>query len=659
MDLKSKILVGLTKGMKLIPTNNKKQPIVRSWKNGVSVIEVGALNKVDGIAIATGDNLECIDFDLKYDLTGKLYDNYVSEVKMYSEELYNSMVIQTTVNKGYHWFYKCEGLTDGNTKLARREANDEEKEKGDKVKVLLETRGCNGYVMIQPTKGYCFTQGRVSEANTISKVDRDFLMSLAKSYDTYRTKTTESTLKPSVIEKTAFDDYNERFSSEDTIDLLISHGWREVGRQSDKVLMLRAGSTDSKHSGHYNLSEERFSVFSTSTDFEPETRHNKAAVFCVLECGGDFKLAAKKLYELGYGTKTELDHSKKEVVQEEVNEDDLSKYTVPYSDIWDIVDNWYDGKIEIGLKTGMPKVDNFFRYRKNSLYTITAGTNIGKTTVTQFLQVLGSKLHGLKWLIFAAENSEDDYAETLLSFYLQANPKIVKEQDRKRHDEGRLFIEKHFIFLKDVRSVDRALMVAKAFSLKHDIYALFIDPINSVAPRDNQDNWDYSEAVTASRNIVNFRKEYCAVWISQHPRIGKQRDKGMPSTTDGEFGVFANKADVSLVFDRDKGALDANKTEMKIDKVRSKKLGCNTTPDNQYIELYYQQYWFDMSAPVFEKNGTVTREYYRNPLGSDLKADSENSVFDDFEKDVPLPTVNPASAFGDIIEEVSQDEVPF
>ena len=66
-----------------------------------------------------------------------------------------------------------------------------------------------------------------------------------------------------------------------------------------------------------------------------------------------------------------------------------------------------------------------------------------------------------------------------------------------------------------------------------------------------------------------------------------------------------------------------------------------------------------MSAPVFEKNGTVTREYYRNPLGSDLKADSENSVFDDFEKDVPLPTVNPASAFGDIIEEVSQDEVPF
>jgi twinkle protein len=32
---------------------------------------------------------------------------------------------------------------------------------------------------------------------------------------------------------------------------------------------------------------------------------------------------------------------------------------------------------------------------------------------------------------------------------------------------------------------------------------------------------------------------------------------------------------------------------------------------------------------------------------------------DDFEKDVPLPTVNPASAFGDIIEEVSQDEVPF
>lgn len=652
MNLKSKIISGLNQGLKLIPTNNKKQPIVRSWKNGVDVKEVQKLNYVEGIAIATGDDLECIDFDLKYDLEGGLYESYIEEVKSYSKDLYDSMVIQTTINKGFHWFYKCKDLEDGNSKLARREATEEEKSKGEKVKVLLETRGVGGYVLIHPSNGYSFIQGRISTVSYISKLDRDFLISLARSYNTYRDDRKEVIVNNATI-KTAFDDYDEKVSSEDTIGLLTNNGWKEVRRSGDRVMLLRPGSSDAKHSGYYELDKERFSVFSTSTDFEPETRYKKSAVYCVLEHGGDFKLAAKSLYKLGYGVTVEV---KTDVKIEEIKEDELENYAVPYSEIWGVVDDWYDGKIEIGLKTNMPRVDEFFRYRKKSLYTITAGTNIGKTTVTQFLQVLGSKLHGLKWLIFAAENSEDDYAETALSFYLNDNPKEVKKNDKKKHDEGRAFIEEHFIFLKDVRSVDKALQVAKAFYIKHNIYALFIDPINSVAPRENQDNWDYSEAITASRNIINFRKSYCSVWISQHPRIGKQREKGMPNTTDGEFGVFANKADISIVFDRDKGAVDANKTEMKIDKVRSKKLGCNITPDDHYIELYYQKYWFDLSAPVFNQNGTVTRQHYRNPLSTKSGSVKEISESEYINQKIE-PIENIKDAFDEAV--VSKPEVPW
>lgn len=655
MNLKETIKKGISQGLKLIPTDNNKRPVVRSWKNGVSVSDINNTNNIKGIAVATGNGLECIDFDLKYDLTGDLYERYSSEVKSYSKELYESMVIQTTVNNGYHWFYNCDDLSDGNSKLARREANEEEKSKGEKVKVLLETRGIGGYVMIQPTKGYKMIQGKISNVSKISKLDRDFLMSLARSYNEYRDERKEVIVE-NITTTTAFDDYDVKVSSEDTITLLKNHGWSEVRRSGDRVMMLRAGSSSAKHSAYYELDKDRFSVFSTSTEFEPETRYKKSAVYTVLEHGGDFKKSASKLYSLGYGVSEELivELDKKN----EVDVDELDKYVVPYSNIWSVVDDWYDGNIETGLVTGMPQVDEFFVFRRKSLYTITANTNIGKTTVTQFFQVLGSKKHGLKWLIYAAENSEDDYAESLLSFYLGDNPKDVKSRNKILHDKGREFIEEHFFFLKDVRSVEKSLKVAKAFCSKYDIYALFIDPINSVAPRDNQDNWDYSEAITASRKIVDFRREYCSVWISQHPRIGKQREKGMPSTTDGEFGVFANKADVSIVFNRDKGLVDNNKTEMKIDKVRSKRLGCNITPDDHYIELEYHKYWFNFSAPLFYSNGTVGREYYKNPINP--TKDGSNYIPNQIK-----PIENVADAFDDIVKapvdfpDINEDEVPF
>ena len=56
---------------------------------------------------------------------------------------------------------------------------------------------------------------------------------------------------------------------------------------------------------------------------------------------------------------------------------------------------------------------------------------IQKNALIDFIQNIYSKLNNenIPVIIIFAENSEDDYAETLLSFYLQANPKIVKEQD--------------------------------------------------------------------------------------------------------------------------------------------------------------------------------------------------------------------------------------
>ena len=652
MILKKIILKGLQSGLPLIPTNANKQPIVKSWKDGVDVKEVKKLSSVDGIAIATGGDLELIDFDLKYDLNSDLYENYKQEVILYSQELFDSMVVQTTVSGGFHWFYKCKGLEDGNLKLARREATEEEQEKGEKVKVLLETRGVGGYVMIEPTPDYKFIQGDLKSLSYISKLDRDFLMSLARSYNTYRDNRKEIVISDVTI-KTAFDDYDERTTAEETINLLKSHGWTEASRVGDRVAMLRAGDTKSKHSGYYELDKDRFSVFSTSTEFEPETRYKKSAVYCVLEHDGDFTRGAKKLYEDGFGVTAQV---KIDSSGEVIPESEISKYLMSYDKIWEKIEDFQEGRIEVGLGTSMEALDNWFRFRKNALVTFLAKMNVGKTTIVQWLQVLGSKVHGLKWVILSVENSEDDYVSELLSFYLSDDPVKVKKQNPKKYKDAQNFIEEHFFFLDNVEDIETALSVTKVLKSLFDVFAIFIDPINSVKPSKKVANWDYSIATSSKREMLKFRLRVCSVWISMHPNIGTQRVDGIPKSVDAEFGVLANGADISNVFDRDKGSINGNVTEWKIDKVRSKRLGGQITDSNNPIQLFYKTHFFDVKVPRQTSEGQIVNVMYYNPM---------KGVKEDEYKEPPLPLVEPSDAFVSADGEKSDsdkfadDEVPF
>ena len=65
---------------------------------------------------------------------------------------------------------------------------------------------------------------------------------------------------------------------------------------------LRPGS-GAEHSGSWNISMGLFSVFSVNTPFLVQKGYKLSAVFSILESGGDFKLAARKLLDMGFGEK--------------------------------------------------------------------------------------------------------------------------------------------------------------------------------------------------------------------------------------------------------------------------------------------------------------------------------------------------------------------
>ena len=113
-------------GLKFIPINGKKIPTVKEWQ--VSELEHDLSNCV-GVGIVCGKlsgYIEAIDIDSKYDLTGKLFENYKRLIHELDKDLLQRLVVQKTRNNGYHFIYRCSVIA-GNLKLANRPTTDEEK----------------------------------------------------------------------------------------------------------------------------------------------------------------------------------------------------------------------------------------------------------------------------------------------------------------------------------------------------------------------------------------------------------------------------------------------------------------------------------------------------------------------------------------------------
>jgi len=216
---------------------------------------------------------------------------------------------EITPSGGYHWLYRCTEPITGNQKLAQRPGAE-----STGREVLFETRGEGGFVVVSPTSGDIHPDGgswqRLSGTpKTIAVItpeEREAFLRIFKTLDQMpkhepqevreRYHNTDGTLSTG-------DDYNQRESWD---NILLPLGWTKAWRKTGgEQMWIRPGKDIGIGASTGRTEADNLYVFTTSTDFDPETPYSKFAAFTLINFGNlsqsSFQQARKQLMAQGYG----------------------------------------------------------------------------------------------------------------------------------------------------------------------------------------------------------------------------------------------------------------------------------------------------------------------------------------------------------------------
>lgn len=240
--------------------------------------------------------LGCV-FDEWWELVRKEFDGYFCEL----------LVIHKTPGNGYHVRWRVESpLILASTDIAARWVVDPKTGGiGEEVDTIIEVRAEGQYALCPPSPGYELIQGSLLEIPMISYESHQRLVTIAEMFHTaIQNPLPEPELQTKKSRKSdglsPGDDFNERGDYE---KILVKHGWMLVHSNGDKAYW-KHPTTEHATSATWNCMPglpNRFYCFSPNTPFTKKKPYHKFAIYAVLECDGDFTLAAKQLAEQGYG----------------------------------------------------------------------------------------------------------------------------------------------------------------------------------------------------------------------------------------------------------------------------------------------------------------------------------------------------------------------
>ena len=303
-------------GISVVPvaTDGTKRPGLASWKEyqerrATTDELMSWFTGAEGVGVICGKisgNLEMLELEgravadkMHLDLKDMASNAGLEQVW----DRINNGYVETTPSGGIHWLYRVDGEVPGNTVLASRPGENDGKE------ILSETRGEGGFSIVAPTNGTCHPSGGawtmlVGSAKTIPTLtvkEREALHQLFTTFDLIpKVEFIREQLAPKGDTSTPGNDYNSKVTWDEILEPL---GWKKIYTNKAGVTSWRRPgkneggiSATTNHAGN-----DKFYVFSSSTQFEAQRSYSKFAIYTIVEHQGDFTAAARALRSQGYG----------------------------------------------------------------------------------------------------------------------------------------------------------------------------------------------------------------------------------------------------------------------------------------------------------------------------------------------------------------------
>lgn len=320
----------LVRGYTPLPVraDGTKAPAVRSWKeharDGITADQLPTIFnvEVDGLGLLCGavsGNLEMLELEGRAVKEGILPALITALADHGMRALWDRIAagyVELTPSGGLHYHYRVDGPARGNTKLARRPSTPDElaAHPGQRVQVLVETRGEGGFTVVAPSGGRTHPTGRSwtvlggsrDTIPTLTVDERDALHAIACTLDQVPATTwmppQHNGTQPENAGGRPGDDFNER----GTWDFLTAAGWQPVRRFGpQRVGWVRPGKHPnagiSATTGGAADGKDRLFVFTTATEFEAERPYDRFSALAQLEHGGDLAACARRLAAEGWG----------------------------------------------------------------------------------------------------------------------------------------------------------------------------------------------------------------------------------------------------------------------------------------------------------------------------------------------------------------------
>ena len=681
-------------GFSVIPIGENKQPAVKWKAHQVSLIEPNVNyfsgNNPSGIGIVCGKvsgGFEIIDIDTKYDLIGTIYAEYKAAINKLNPSLLKKLVVESTPSGGYHFMYRCQ-VVEGNMKLANRptlesernetyikqielgksEHDAREAEKGDKVRVLLETRGEGGYVQVAPTKGYSLIYGEFSKVQEITVEERQTLLDCARSFNQYFEPAPIKREQQKIVSanENPFESFNE---SGDILTLLESHGWEIRGKKGgSKTYLLRPGGTQDK-SAEWDESKRCFYVFTTSSAFEGSKGYNASQVLAKLKFNDDYKETVKWLVDNGYGNHAPKDTTNYTYTPKQISAAPISKINIDADDFSflatiDEADKFIEqkrnGTFKQGAKTGIPEFDRFWRFKEGEFDMILGHDNVGKSTVSWYFALLDALFNDYHYVIFAGENKVGSVKLKLMEFYLCRKIEAISDQE---FADAKKWVESKFDFIRNDESYNYMdiINMGTAMLKRKPKIKMIAEPYNILERDSNGNDHQFDQkAMNALRlfirktgigltlNVHASTEALRRTYPKEHEWFGYPQP---PNKADAEGGgKFTGRADNFMVIHRmTNHPTEWIWTEVHVQKLKEYETGGQITPKTEPFKIRLCQ-----NGTGFEtvSGYNAILEYWKSKqsLPPSLKPNLE--AFELERKPISEPRVNPK-------EILESDIVPF